>query len=93
MSRTVCVPPPTAPPPPVRGPEDNPHVESPLDVDRSDNSATAAATAVANRESSWLLAVNSIIQQDNEVVDKWQRSMDVLLIFVSVQLIFRYHSV
>lgn len=62
--------------------------ESYLNVGRSGNSATA----IANPESGWLLAVNSIIQQDNEVVDKWQRSMDVLLIFVSVQLIFHCHT-
>lgn len=52
----------------------------------TENSATAS---LANPQSGWLAAVNSAIQRDNEFVDEWQRSMDVLLIFVSISLLMR----
>jgi hypothetical protein len=46
----------------------------------TENSTTPSLT---NSQSGWLAAVNSAIQRDNEFMDEWQRSMDVLLIFVS----------
>ena len=42
-----------------------------------------STTSLANPQSGWVLALNSAIQRDSEFVDEWQRSMDVLLIFVS----------
>ena len=46
-------------------------------------SLTGTSATSLTTESGWHLAVNSAVQRDNDFVDEWQRSMDVLLIFVS----------
>lgn len=47
------------------------------------NLGNASIKSWTNSESAWAAAVNQAIQRDDDVVDKWQRSMDVHLIFVS----------
>lgn len=42
----------------------------------------ASINSWTNSESAWAAAVNQAIQRDDDDVDKWQRSMDVHLIFV-----------
>ena len=55
-----------------------------LGLNRSrSNTGNSSNNSWTNSESGWVAAVNQAVQRDNDFVDEWQRSMDVLLIFVS----------
>jgi hypothetical protein len=53
-----------------------------LDPNRQLTSVTANSI-IPDSQTGWERAVKQAVQRDEDFVDEWQRSMDVLLIFVS----------